>query len=281
MRLPLEGKPVRSTNGHSSRIALVIEYDGTEFHGFQYQANAPTIQEELEKAIARLAGERRRVRGAGRTDAGVHATGQVVAFDTAAAHPPDTFVRALNFYLPEGIAVKVAHRVRGDFDPRRMALSRRYRYTIDCSPTPSPLLRRTTYHLGELPNVRRMRAAARSIVGEHDFGMFVGPLAKPEASTVREIHEAMLYRKGDIVTFEVEANSFLHQQVRRLAGGLVAVGRGRLALDAFRSMVYDTPPEGPPVEKVVRALPPQGLCLLKVSYADFPPEVGESHDDKH
>ena len=105
------------------RLALTVEYEGTNYHGFQYQVNAPTIQEELEKAIARFTGHHARVRGAGRTDAGVHALGQVVAFDTQSDHEPDVFVRALNHYLPEDIAVKAAYKVAANFDPRRAAWS--------------------------------------------------------------------------------------------------------------------------------------------------------------
>ena len=103
------------------RLALVVEYEGTGYSGFQYQTNAPSIQEELEKAIAQLTGEELRVTGAGRTDAGVHARGQVVSFETDADHPPETFVRALNHYLPEEIAVRPAYRTGDDFDPRRKA----------------------------------------------------------------------------------------------------------------------------------------------------------------
>ncbi|MCH8205449.1 MAG: tRNA pseudouridine synthase A, partial [Chloroflexi bacterium] len=112
------------------RLALIVEYDGGDYHGFQYQANAPTIQEELQKAVLRFTGEEVRVSGAGRTDAGVHAEGQVVAFDTDSGHRPERFEKALNFYLPEDISVRGAYRVEGDFDPRRDASSRTYRYTI-------------------------------------------------------------------------------------------------------------------------------------------------------
>ena len=258
------------------RVALVVEYDGANHHGFQYQANAPSIQEELEKAVASLTGERARVRGAGRTDAGVHATGQVVAFDTGSTHPPETFVKGLNFYLPDKIAVKAAYRTEDEFDPRRMALSRTYQYRIECGPTRSPLTRRTAYRVREPLNVRRMRRAAQELVGRRDFASFAGTLARPGASTVREVYGTKIRRRGDIITIEVEGNAFLPHQVRRMAGALVDVGRGALDLGGLRAMV-----QGRPDAVKARSLPPHGLCLVKVTYHDFPPEGREVDGDKH
>ena len=252
------------------RLALVVEYEGTRYHGFQYQANAPSIQEELQKAIEQLTGERPGVGAAGRTDAGVHAKGQVVAFDTAARYPPETFVRALNFYLPDEIAIKAAYRTEDDFDPRRMALRRWYRYTIHRGSTPSPLVRRTSHHVGEMLDIRRMQKAARVFVGRHDFARFAGPMSRPSASTVREVYDASVSNRNEVVNFDVEGNAFLPRQVRRMAGALVDLGRGNLALAELRSMV-----DGEPGHGVARSLPPQGLCLMKVTYADFPPASGE------
>ena len=250
-------------------MALVIEYEGTQYHGFQFQVNAPSIQEKLEKAIYRFTGEGVRIKGAGRTDAGVHAKGQVVAFDTTNASPQETFVRAINHYLPDDIAVKAAYRTNGDFDPRRMALSRRYRYTIECGSTPSPLLRRTVYRIGERLNVRRMRSAAAHFVGKHDFAPFAGPRTKPNASTVRVVSDTTVRREGDIICFEVEGNAFLPHQVRRMAGALVDVGRGSFTPAELKAMV-----DGGSNAVVTHALPPHGLCLLNVTYSDFPPGIG-------
>jgi tRNA pseudouridine38-40 synthase len=255
------------------RLALIVEYEGTRYRGFQYQTNAPSVQAELEVAIARLTGEESRVKGAGRTDAGVHAKGQVVAFDTSAAHAPQTFIRALNFYLPDDIAVKGAYITDSDFDPRRMARSRRYGYTIDCGATPSPLTRRTAYHIGAPLNVRRMRMAAPHLLGKHDFARFGGPLSRPNASTVREVFKAKVRQHLNFINFEVEGNSFLPHQVRRMAGALVDVGRGSLTLADFKSLIA-----GGASDAVAHSLPPQGLCLLEVTYSDFPPKIGESND---
>jgi len=251
-------------------MSLIVEYEGSRYHGFQYQADAPSIQEELEKAIARLTNESPRVKGAGRTDAGVHATGQVVAFDTDADYGPETFIGALNHFLPDDIAVKAAFRVGSDFDPRRMALSRRYRYTFYCRATPSPLNRSTAYHVGDQLDVPRMRRAARHLVGVHDFARFCGPMNRAGASTVREVFEARLNLGEDLLRFDVEGNAFLPHQVRRMAGALVAVGRGRLTPDDVKALV-----DKGPGEAVADTLPPHGLCLMKVAYADFPPEGDE------
>ena len=256
------------------RLALIVEYEGTKYHGFQYQVNAPSIQEELEEAIARFTTERPRVKGAGRTDAGVHARGQVVVFDTTAKYSPKTFVGALNYYLPDEIAVKAAYQTGGDFDPRRMALRRRYRYTIVCGATPSPIMRRTSYHVTEPLNVRRMQRVARLLVGRHDFARFAGPPNRPGASTVREVYEVKVQRDGDIISLDVEANSFLPRQVRRMAGALVEVGRGRMTSTDLRSMI-----NGEPGGTVAHSLPPQGLCLMNVTYDNFPPEVDKLDDN--
>jgi len=249
------------------RLALVIEYDGASYHGFQYQTNSPSIQEEIEEAIARFTGERPRIKAAGRTDTGVHAKAQVVAFDTSTSRSLTSFVQGLNFYLPDDIAVKAAYRTGEDFDPRRMAMSRRYRYNIDAGPAPSPLTRRTAYHVGVSLDIRRMQRAAGWFVGVHDFARFAGALSAPGTRTVREVYEARVLREDDIIGFEVEGNSFLPRQVRRMAGALVDLGRGSLTPAELRSMI-----DGGAGDAVARSLPPQGLCLLKVTYAHFPPE---------
>ncbi len=245
------------------RLALTVEYDGTRYAGFQYQKNARSIQEELEKAIASLTGENARVRGAGRTDAGVHALGQVVAFDTASAHRPETVLRALNHYLPDDIAVKAAAEVGDDFDPRRSAVSRRYRYTVLNSAVRSPLKRSFSHREPSPLDSEAMARAARLYVGVHDFRRFAGRPDWPGASTVREIKESRVEKTGDTITFEVEGNAFLPHQVRRMAGALVDVGRGALTIEDIAAML-----EGGPDSATARSLPARGLCLLKVKYAE-------------
>ena len=246
------------------RLALLVEYDGAGYHGFQYQPNARSIQEELEGAIGRLTGERVRVEGAGRTDAGVHASGQVVTFDTAAAHTEEVFLGALNHYLPRDIAVRRVRRVPAGFDPRRMATGRRYRYTIDNGPVRSPLTRRASHHVAAPLDVDRMRRAARHFLGRRDFARFAGRPERPDASTVREITGFTVRRSGRMVTLEVEGGSFLPHQVRRMAGALVDVGHGRLTPAQVKGML-----NGEDTDAVAGALPPQGLCLVRVEYRDI------------
>ncbi len=243
------------------RYALIVEYDGTRYSGFQYQKNARTVQEEIETAIARFTGETVRIKAAGRTDAGVHATGQVVAFDSDAGHPTEVVVRALNSYLPDDIAVKEAHEVADTFDPRRCATARTYVYTIDCGATRSPTRRWTTYHLGRTLDVRQMIEAAAEFKGVHDFARFSGPLERPDANAVREIFAIDIKRDADTVRIEVTGNAFLPHQVRRMAGALVDAGLGKLTSEDVRRLV-----EGPVPGVVARALPPQGLCLVSVQY---------------
>ncbi len=250
------------------RLALIVEYEGTQYHGFQYQANAPSIQRELELALERFTGEKIRIRGAGRTDASVHARGQVVAFDTGVSHQAATFVSALNFYLQEDIAVKAAYRVPESFDPRRRAISREYRYTILNSSTPSPLERRFSCLVRKTLNVETMDEAARTLVGVHDFASFSGPLQGRWKSTRREVYRAGVVREGARVIFDMEGNAFLPQQVRRTAGALVEVGLGRMSMEGFIDISRRGVRGAMPL-----TMPPQGLCLMRVNYKDFPPRL--------
>lgn len=248
------------------RIAMVVEYYGKGYSGFQYQDNAPTVQRQIENAIQTLTAQTVRIKAAGRTDAGVHALGQVVAFDTSANYGPDTFLNALNALLPQDIAVKEAHRVRPDFDPRRDAISRLYRYTLFVSNIRSPIWRELSHRAQPPLSLDSMREAASMMVGAHDFANFGGQLENPEASTVRRIYRIELESREPFIYVEIEGNAFLPRQVRRMAGALVDVGAGRLKItdiDKQISRAKDAPP--------ARSLPPQGLCLVKVNYADFPP----------
>ncbi|MFP6568353.1 MAG: tRNA pseudouridine(38-40) synthase TruA [Dehalococcoidia bacterium] len=252
------------------RLALIIEYEGTDYHGFQYQENAASIQEQIEKSIHALTGESLRVKAAGRTDAGVHALGQVVAFDTESKQPPETFLNAMNFHLPDDIVVKAAYRTGPAFDPRRHAISRRYRYTLVNSVTRSPTRRLTTSRIRENLETDLMSRGAILMEGIHDFARFAGPLERRGASTVREIFSASVEENKDEVIFEVEGSAFLPHQVRRMAGALVDLGRGFLSIEQLNQMI-----EGVGNGVASRSLPPRGLCLLEVKYANFPPKVGE------
>jgi len=253
-------KVVGSATG--TRIVLILEYDGTNYHGSQLQANAPTIQGEIEKALRNLTGEKTRVKAASRTDAGVHARGQVASFRTKSALPLKTFVEGLNYYLPRDIAVKEALRVDDSFDVRRSAISREYKYYILNSPTRSPMRQRFSYRVNGELDVKAMQRACQALVGRHDFASFVSSAeTASKKRTVRNVHKAEIERDGDMIVLNMVANSFLPHQVRNTAGSLIKVGQGKMTVDEFYSMVEAKSPglAGP-------TAPAGGLCLMRVNY---------------
>lgn len=205
--------------------------------------------------------------GASRTDAGVHARGQVVSFLTDSRHAPEVYKQALNHYLPEDIAVQAAHEAPLPFDVRRNAQGREYMYLVLNRPDPSPLWRRFTYRMSEPLDAAAMDAASRLFEGERDMASFTESLEPGVRSTVRRVARARVTRRGEMVSFTVRANAFLPQQVRRMAGALTAVGTGKLELAAFRR-VLDTPRKG----TAGPVLPACGLYLMRVIYQDFPPK---------
>lgn len=246
-----------------TKIALIVEYDGNRYHGSQYQANASTIQEEIEHALYKLTGERIRIHAASRTDAGVHARGQVVSLRTRTTLTTDTWVKAVNFYLPLDIAVRAAYRVEDDFDARHDALSREYRYSIWNSPTRSPLSERFTYFVHQPLDIDAMNNAAQVLIGEHDFAPFSSASI---GRTRRHVYKAEISKMKELVTFDIVANSFLPHQVRNTTGGLIQVGLGKMRVEDFWSLALSRKSGviGP-------AAPAHGLCLMNINYANFPP----------
>ncbi|MCH7835271.1 MAG: tRNA pseudouridine(38-40) synthase TruA [Chloroflexi bacterium] len=245
------------------RLALLLEYEGTGLGGSQYQTNTGTIQDALERALRSLTGEPIRVALAGRTDAGVHARGQVAACTSGSRHGPDVFVRALNHHLPDQIAVRAAREVPLTFDPRRQAAGRRYRYTIHNGRQRPALLRRFVWQVAEPLDVDAMRQAAVSLVGQHDFVAFTQPSLAGRQSTCRRMTRAEVKRSGRRIRVDMEANAFLPHQVRRTVGSLVEVGRGRLSPAEFEALVREARPGAASF-----AAPARGLCLMKVRYED-------------
>jgi tRNA pseudouridine38-40 synthase len=245
----------------TTKIALVVEYDGTHYYGFQLQANQPTIQEELEKAIRRLTGEKTRVLAASRTDTGVHARGQIVSFRTGASYSPETFVNGLNYYLPRGIAVKVAYRVRESFNVRRQASSREYSYYILNRSTRSPLWEGRAYWVRESLDIDAMNQACRTLIGEHDFISFTTSLDNRVMKTVRRVFRAEVRRDGELVIFNIVASSFLPHQVRNTVGALIRVGLGKMSIHEFCSIIKAKKPglAGP-------TAPADGLYLMQVNF---------------
>ena len=256
-------------------IACGIEYDGTDYHGFQRQPehHGPTVQGMLEDAIKRICGASVVVNGAGRTDAGVHASGQVIHFRTEASLTPEVWRRALNALLPNTIVVRWAREVPQHFHARFSALSRAYRYTIWNEVAPTALRVRYSYHCPRELDVDLMHEACHSLLGHKDFGAFgqspeSSKSSRPELlHCVRTMFEARCIRDAaqkKLVYCDFIANAFLTGQVRRMVGTLLLVGQKRLSLEEFVEIVQRA-------EKVHpgSAAPPHGLCLVQVKYPEI------------
>ncbi len=241
-----------------------MEYDGTRYHGSQYQSNAMSIQGETESALQKLTGEEIRISMASRTDAGVHAKGQVVSLKSKVPFPPKTWVEAMNHYLPKDISIRAAYEVDGGFDVRRHALCREYRYHILNRPTPSPLWRHFSESVPQPLDVEAMNAACSVLVGERDFAPFAP--ATYTRSTRRQAFSAEVARTGDVVTFDIRASSFLPHQVRNTVGGLVKVGLHKMTAETFREMASSGK-----AGTIGPTAPARGLCLMNIKYPDFPP----------
>lgn len=208
------------------RVALCLEYDGSAFRGWQSQASGGTVQDALQAALSQLAGHPVNVVCAGRTDAGVHATAQVVHFDCSAERPLTAWVRGANALLPDSVAVRWAHPVPDTFHARFSARGRRYRYVLLNRPQrPALAQRRVGWYHGTL-DLAAMQAASLSLLGEHDFSAFRAAECQAK-SPIKTLREARVRRIGDYVLFDFEASAFLHHMVRNMVGSLVYVGKGR------------------------------------------------------
>ena len=255
----------------TTKIVLVIEYDGTGYYGFQMQASLPTIQGETEKALWKLTGERSRVIAASRTDAGVHAKGQVVSFRTRSSLPVETFINGLNYYLPRDIAVKAAHRVSDSFNVRRNALSREYNYYILNSRTRSPIREGFSYLVGGHLDIEAMNQACQALIGEHDFASFASSMGVGIKNTIRRVYRAEMEKDGELAVFNMVANSFLPHQVRNTAGAIIKVGLGKMTVDEFRRIIEAKKPglAGP-------TAPAFGLYLMQINYPHSFEEYNEN-----
>ncbi len=241
-------------------VRLVIEYDGTTLCGWQRQQNGPTVQGHLEDALKALLQHPTPVIGASRTDAGVHARGQVAAFRTERTIPLHGIRRGLNSLLPDAIAIREASEAADDFHPRFSALGKHYRYTLLVRPDRSPLWRERSWH-HSLPLDRdAMRAAAQLLVGEHDFAAFraAGCSAK---TTVRRIEAIEISEDGEVVYVDVRGNAFLRNMVRIIVGTLAEVGDGSRTVAQVSEILA-----GLDRTKAGITAPPQGLELVSVRY---------------
>ncbi|MER3416830.1 MAG: tRNA pseudouridine(38-40) synthase TruA [Gemmataceae bacterium] len=241
-------------------VKLVISYDGTDFSGWQTQPGKRTVQETLEQAIASVTGEKVVCNASGRTDAGVHAIGQVVNFHTRSALPTTTLLRALNARLPEDIVVRHVADVAEDFDACRHARSKRYRYIFHDGPLRDVFFRRYAWHVWCRLDVGAMQQGAQVLLGTHDFRSFETDWPN-RVSSVRTITDLVLTRRGDTVWLELEADGFLYNMARAIAGTLFQVGRGYWPAEEVPRIVAarDRRRAGP-------TAPARGLYLLCVRY---------------
>lgn len=252
------------------RILLRVAYDGTNYHGWQLQPNAATIEGELNRALCALTGEEIVVTGASRTDAGVHALGNVAVFDTTSRIPAEKFSYALNQRLPEDIVIQSSKQVADDFHPRHCDCRKTYEYDILNRTFPLPAYRNTAYFLYGTLNIEAMRRACQAFLGEHDFASFCAAGAQVQ-TTVRKIYslevecrpltEANAGSADQLLTIRVKGNGFLYNMVRIIAGTLVEVGRGHIKPEEVAGIIAakDRAKAGP-------TAPARGLRLVEIEY---------------
>jgi tRNA pseudouridine38-40 synthase len=241
-------------------LKLVVSYDGTDFHGWQVQPGYRTVQETMETALAALTGERVRVNASGRTDTGVHAVGQVVNVRTGTKIPAEKLVAAVNAHLPADVVVKEAADVPAEFDANRDARRKLYRYVVHDGPVPDLFMRRYCHHTRHRLDAAAMARAAAPLRGRHDFHSFETDWPN-RASSVRTVTHLAVSRFGDWVWLDVEADGFLYNMVRAIAGTLLNVGRGYWPETHVAEILRaaDRTRAGP-------TAPAKGLFLMRVTY---------------
>lgn len=242
---------------------LTLEYDGTNYHGWQIQPGMPTIQGTIQEAIARIAGRDLHVMGAGRTDAGVHALGQVASLRAEFHHPPDTLRRALTSCLPSDIVVKTVEAEDDQFHAQRCAKWKRYRYTLLTRRYPSALECRYSLFVPYPLKRDAMIGAARGLIGTHDFSAFQAAHGSAE-SPIRTVFAVEFRQQEDHLIFEIVADGFLRHMIRIIMGTLLDVGRGRLQPEDFKA-IHD----GKDRNMASKTISPHALCLLEVGYQPF------------
>ena len=249
-----------------ARYQLTLAYDGTDFFGSQRQAKSRTVQGELEKALCKLGWTGRSVILAGRTDRGVHATGQVAVVDLDWPHPDNDLIHALNADLPADMAVKEARTVHAKFHPRFDAQSRRYRYKLFCQPIRDPIRERFAWRIWPEVNGEIPANAANLFLGTHDFSAFGSPTT-PKGTTVRTVMKAeWMQAEQDEWQFEVQADAFLYRMVRRLVFVQVAVAQGKFSTEAIARSLAQQAKAGSRSEIPAGLAPAHGLTLVEVAY---------------
>jgi tRNA pseudouridine38-40 synthase len=239
---------------------LTVAYEGTEFHGFQKQPGLRTVQGELEQAIRKLTGEEVQITGSGRTDAGVHAWGQIVNFHTTSRIPTEKWAIAMNVNLPSDVVVRMAEEASGAFHARFDAVGKVYRYQIDRGEYPDVFARRFAWHVPYKLSVKDMREAAKCLIGEHDFTSFCNA-ATPLEDKVRILQKIDLEEQGHLLTLTVQGSGFLWNMVRIISGTLVDVGRGRISSGQVSEIL-----QAKDRTKAGVTAPAHGLTLFEVLY---------------
>jgi len=252
-----------------ARYQGILAYDGTLFYGFQRQANAQTVQGAVEAALRRIGWQDRTILAAGRTDTGVHASGQVIAFDLEWQHSEGELLAALNTYLPESVAIRKLCQVESGFHPRYDAVSRQYRYRIYIGRIRDPLKERYAWRVWPEASLDRMQQAARNLLGTHDFAAFGTP-PKPGGTTIRTVLLAEWQPfetsetssdKNQVLDFKIAANGFLNRMVRRLVYLQVIIGQGEGSPELVSELL-----ESPPAQVIQGLAPSNGLTLVEVTY---------------
>jgi len=248
-----------------ARYQVIIAYDGTEFYGFQRQADSVetrTVQGAIEAALRQIGWQEHSIQAAGRTDTGVHASGQVIAFDFGWKHSNRKLMAALNANLPQDVAVRAVQEAKADFHPRYDAQSRCYQYRLYCRQERDPLRDRYSWQVWPPADLGRMQHCAVYLPGSHDFGAFGTP-PRPGGTTIREVKKAEWRQIPIGFEFEVTANAFLYHMVRRLVSYQVAIGQGKQDANGFRDLL-----DGSQYALVQGLAPPQGLTLVDVQYPE-------------
>lgn len=243
-----------------NRYRLIVQYEGTNYRGFQKQKHCLSIQEELEKSLSIILREKISVKVASRTDSGVHALGQVVAFDCSKNELAEDLLYHLNAVLPKDIRVIKIGKTNPSFNPRYEAVKRHYSYFIDNSVYSSPFIERFTYHCPFPLNIEKMQAASQLFLGEHDFKNFT--TSSEERSTIRSFEEISIRKDGRIIEIKFSGRSFLHNMLRMVGASLVQIGLMRVTQEEIES--YLNLKKKP----VFAPLPAKGLFLVKIDYPD-------------
>lgn len=242
-------------------MKLIVAYDGTNYHGWQVQPREITVEGVLNRAITELTGEEIMVTGASRTDAGVHALGNVAVFNTESRIPAEKFSYALNQRLPEDVVIQHSEEVAADFHPRHCDCRKTYEYTILNRTFPLPEYRNTAYFYYGMLDVNKMRQACNAFTGEHDFAAFCSAGAQVQ-TTVRTVYSLeVIEKEGDKLVIRVQGNGFLYNMVRIIAGTLLEVGKGNIAPEALPGIIAscDRGQAGP-------TAPAKGLKLVEIQY---------------